>query len=555
MMQLARIYQGRYDPDDDEVYREPAFGKPISYYLDQAVDTRNLANHLIRNQDELNALMATCPDRMHHVFDPGRGIRWHYEQNKPLLDHMCNSSVYWQKFVLCGRLSTTAYYKHENRMLKEYLAACDKSDIEFYIVVPPSSLFYFGSFHEEFNSLFERVKRQKIHGLIMRLHNCIQDLVETQLMTFQYGKKKWHFSLPMVTERICRLVDTYTVGNGPFSPHALDSRERDNGHSALSAPPHHFVPCPTMNRVSNWHDQLVLDHHGDHRQTFRYQYNLIKELYNAALNRSLNPLRADWLQVIAARCDIKDCWAYNPHKCRECSKKMAQAAIVVFCAQGVADANILPYLGAVFRHVRYANWTIAEWARISVYELATILQPCSAQAKKALYLVNFFKYVHEEKPLQTVKGFSCIYGLGKKSACLLLLATTGHPVGIPVDRHLQSAFINLRWVPQDETDCTVMSRMVECWLPKKHWSEINDEIAGIRQLYRDIDTRKTLLQVAKSLTFEHQEILNILVADMRVSANKANPPRDWMLWGVWGGNADLPIIPPEVVGRHILRFL
>jgi endonuclease III len=564
--QLARSYEGKPEPGDDK-WQEEAFGKPISYYLADSRSTKSLCNHLIRNESEWNALTSTVPDRMHHILDPGRP-RWQYLANLPLQEHLCNSSLYWKRFVLrrpspsnSSVYKAPAIYKTEKRIILEYLKVMGKSDISLYVLVPPSSLYYVGTFRDNAwkDQDNDDILKKMLHQLILRLHKCIERHYTKYESIFLYGSgaaaQEWRFCLPEVDKDSCDYVDKHTAGDGQFSPLALERREQNNGHPALSAPLNRSVPWATQRRLDRWTAWLRL---ADHIPRCRYQYKLVKELYQAAQDHSLNPLRADWLQVIPARCE-KDCekdrWRINPPKCRGCSKMMAQAAIVVFCAQGVGDANILPYLGAVFRHPRYANWTVQEWARVCVYELATILKPCSAQGVKAHYLLSFFKYVHEEKPPETVKRFSCIYGLGKKSACLLLSATKGHPVGIPVDRHLQSAFRNLRWAPRDETDCTLMSEMVEFWLPYKHWSEINDEIAGIRQLYRDNSTRKTLLQVGNSLTFEHREILNILVADMRVSANSANPPREHMLWGVWAGNADLPIIPQEVVGDHILPFL
>jgi hypothetical protein len=130
----------------------------------------------------------------------------------------------------------------------------------------------------------------------------------------------------------------------------------------------------------------------------------------------------------------------------------------------------------------------------------------------------------------TVSHLCCFYGIQKKSACLIVSAVTGEPAGIPVDRHLQAAFKNLQWVPTEVKDPTEMSHMVELWLPEDATADVNNEIAGIRQLYQKATTRRKLYRVAEKLGYDHVQILKILVRDISVPWHAIGHPREFWEW-------------------------
>jgi endonuclease III len=76
----------------------------------------------------------------------------------------------------------------------------------------------------------------------------------------------------------------------------------------------------------------------------------------------------------------------------------------------------------------------------------------------------------------------------KKSAVLILQSVYHRPFGIPVDRHLYSAFDNLGWVHTVHCDRRLsendVSYIIEQIIPSDDWHYVNDAIAGLRQLFR-----------------------------------------------------------------------
>jgi hypothetical protein len=96
--------------------------------------------------------------------------------------------------------------------------------------------------------------------------------------------------------------------------------------------------------------------------------------------------------------------------------------MVVFAAQGTSDVNILPALGAAFRHSCYRNYSAREWAKVSVLDLAVIFEPCSKQGISAHLFHFFINHVVRHGPPTTLEDTSC----------LLLNAAFGEISGIPV---------------------------------------------------------------------------------------------------------------------------
>ena len=187
---------------------------------------------------------------------------------------------------------------------------------------------------------------------------------------------------------------------------------------------------------------------------------------------------------------------------------------MIFAAQGVADSNVLPYLGAVFRNVRYKDCGIQEWAMVDIYEIAQILKPCSSHGLKAWYVKLFLQHLSSHRVPYTLGNFVCFFGMRKKSACLFLSAVCGRPFGIPVDRHLKAAFLNFGWVHPNSIDETCMSYQVELWLPMDEIADVNNVLASLRQLYQQTDYRPLLRKLAKRLGPESVEALKVLTSDI-----------------------------------------
>jgi endonuclease III len=528
----------------------------ITEYLKQ-VDVSNVSedkpdkDHLLRvlkssfhNEKEyLEAYNKTCDLEKQQVLvivlNPLRGVKWQYSKNWDLERHVGDCGLYWQHFVLTedglkGR-SVSAYFEHEVGILRDH---CDQtrlwdevtSNIYFYTSFRPRGIKFCCTLTDLENNDVDLPTKRLVHQLFVRLHKSVQRRVNNHKAFFSYGShtlgQDYEFTIPKPDPISIHCVKRHRAPGGRFSPYALADRQRLYGHPALRMEMIERVSAPLYTPAYfEWRDKLSADE--NLTKLFKYQYKLITELEQACDDDHLVPLRGSWEEVFSHRChNIGEVCG----TCRNCDKRFAQAAIVVFAAQGVADSNILCYLGTVFRHWRYQNWGVAEWALVNVYELATILKPCSAQGLKSLYLKHFFQYLSQHQVPRTVPHFCCFYGIQKKSACLLISTTKEEPVGIPVDRHLKAAFRNLGWVPPEVNDPTLMSEMVEIWLPADQTADVNNKIAGIRQLYQKSTTRASLCKTAFNLGEEHYEILKYLVKDISVPWDSLQGPSTWLKW-------------------------
>jgi len=473
------------------------------------------------------------------VLNPLRGVKWQYSKNWDLERHLGESGLYWQHFVLLdnglkGR-SVSAYFEHEVAMLRNHIDQTRRwdqatSNIYFYTSFRPRGIKFFCTLTDLENDDVDLHTKRLVHKLFMRLHRSVTAYVNKHKAYFSYGShtlgQDYEFTLPKPDPISIQCVQRHRAPGGQFSPYALADRQRLFGHPALRMEMIERASEPVYTPAYyEWREKLTADE--NLTKLFKYQYKLIAELAEACDDNHLIPLRGSWEEVFSHRChNIGEVCG----TCRNCDLRFAQAAIVVFAAQGVADSNILCYLGTVFRHARYQNWGVAEWALVNVYELATLLKPCSTQGLKSLYLKHFFQYLSQHQVPRTVQHFCCFYGIQKKSTCLLLSTTKEGPVGIPVDRHLKAAFRNLGWVPPEVNDPTLMSEMVEIWLPMDHNADVNNHIAGIRQLYQKSTTRAFLCKTAFNLGKEHYEILKYLVKDISVPWDSLQGPSPHLKW-------------------------
>jgi endonuclease III len=117
----------------------------------------------------------------------------------------------------------------------------------------------------------------------------------------------------------------------------------------------------------------------------------------------------------------------------------------------------------------------------------------------------------------TLDDCLCFYGMLKKSACLFLGVVFNHSYGIPVDRHLVAAFVNCSWVHpscNNTTDPTLLSDMVECWLPKHETGHINNVVAGVRQLFQNSRFREQIKKIARQCGPKHLVMLEKVTKDL-----------------------------------------
>ena len=379
------------------------------------------------------------------------------------------------------------------------------------------------------------------HKFFMNKHQESQKLARSAQTVYTYGKGQWTvkgthtFSWVLPSTR--KYVGSMRSEGKPFSPTNRSRRSLANGSPGLKSPrkmtsdmiiqhkPQTLTPWQRLGKkppgiaasgISRLHQDWIqsLENNSKMKEIFWEEYRLVKDIVEAAGTRfNLWSLRQFWEMVFTTTCqDTQEpCGT-----CRQCSIRIAQAAIVVYAAQGVADENILPHLGAVFRSPRYEHFGVEEWRLVPVAEVATVLSHCSMQGQNALYIRDFLSEVDTNGVPRTLEDCLSFYGMLKKSACLFLGVVFHQNFGIPVDRHLVAAFINCGWVhPQcnSDTDPTLLSDMVECWLPATEIGKINNVVAGIRQLFQNSRFRAQVKETARVCGPRHLSMLQKITMD------------------------------------------
>eukprot|EP00796_Vickermania_ingenoplastis_P000652 gene653-369_t len=88
---------------------------------------------------------------------------------------------------------------------------------------------------------------------------------------------------------------------------------------------------------------------------------------------------------------------------------------------------------------------------------------------------------YDGAPPVTYEELVLLPGVGPKMAHLFLQAADQHVVGIGVDTHVHRIARRFRWVPATTKTPEDTRKVLESWLPKKHWGTINELIVGLGQ--------------------------------------------------------------------------
>ena len=257
----------------------------------------------------------------------------------------------------------------------------------------------------------------------------------------------------------------------------------------------------------------------DRKKELQHQYKMLAEIESDLRLRGMSSIRHHWQDVFldeTTKCNGSE--GVPCLQCRNCKRKFAQLSLVLVAASGTSDVTILPRWATIFRHPQFKFLSLEEWSCVPLLDLAILFSPCSKQGKCACIAICFLKYwaskdhLPGSQPDISIAEIKCLYYMGKKTACLILLGLTGRNFGIAVDRHLKDAFRSMGWVLKSCRDEEQISLMIEAVLDQSLWGDCNNVVAGLRQLW---DQNKDLmLQVAESKSPKHVAILKKCCLDV-----------------------------------------
>lgn len=117
-------------------------------------------------------------------------------------------------------------------------------------------------------------------------------------------------------------------------------------------------------------------------------------------------------------------------------------------------------------------------------EIEDLIHPVGFYRRKAVYLKKAAEIL--DKKYQgdipdTLQGLCDLPGVGPKMAYLCLQEAWGKNVGIGVDVHVHRISARLGWTPIGTKTPEDTRKILESWLPRDYWREINHLLVGFGQ--------------------------------------------------------------------------
>jgi hypothetical protein len=240
----------------------------------------------------------------------------------------------------------------------------------------------------------------------------------------------------------------------------------------------------------------------DNKQSFMNQYRLLIRLEEKMRERGCISIRSLWLVTFPAKCHKRS----DPTKkytgcgkCDGCFDRFAQVLMCIKSCSGVGDVSTLMHWGALYISKRFRNFKFNDWCDMTHLEYATVANSCSCACMNACYVLPILRKIRAGGRLpSTLEEIIVFYGMGLKSAALIINAVYGVDLGISCDRHLFCVFKKFGWSVWQNNPTRIALAVME-WLDKRHWGRVNDLLAGFQQLLSDDKVRPIIEEEARNL--------------------------------------------------------
>ena len=122
---------------------------------------------------------------------------------------------------------------------------------------------------------------------------------------------------------------------------------------------------------------------------------------------------------------------------------------------------------------------------LGVEELATVFFSASHNILSAHYCKLILDLYKDKDIPRDLESMTCLRGIGKKSALLVLKVALNLVLGIPTDRHVAFGAFALKWTPPNcgkKGNEFETSHHLELWVPPEKLHLVNDKLASVGQL-------------------------------------------------------------------------
>ena len=176
------------------------------------------------------------------------------------------------------------------------------------------------------------------------------------------------------------------------------------------------------------------------------------------------------------------------------SDRAFMCLIVILMSSSTSDRQLSSLVPGLFKlGLTSSKATIEIAKKYGMDALCSVLSPSGRYYDNAERIVNaadYFIYFHHGRisPTISLHELQCIFGIGHKTASIVLSFAFNRHEGIPSDTHVMRCCKVLHWIPSYVTDGLESSLILQSWLPTQYWHILNPVFGAFGQI---LSTKQT----------------------------------------------------------------
>ena len=109
----------------------------------------------------------------------------------------------------------------------------------------------------------------------------------------------------------------------------------------------------------------------------------------------------------------------------------------------------------------------------------------------------------------TIEELTTLPGVGYKTATLVISYSFRRNDGIPSDIHVLKWARHLKWIPPYCQDGSQCSNLLECWIPKQQWQEVNPLFGALGQLLGSKGTKQQVRRCVGDFILKYPTVTDL----------------------------------------------
>ena len=191
--------------------------------------------------------------------------------------------------------------------------------------------------------------------------------------------------------------------------------------------------------------------------------------------------------------------------------------MTICMSSSTSDAQLSSVMPRIFSQGLTSSQAVLDICfRYGVDALCSIISESGLyylNTEKIINAANYFTQRHDGRiPSSiTIEELSNLYGIGYKTAAIVVESSFGRSAGIPSDVNVIRWSEHLGWVPQN-VDGFQCSKYLESWISKDAWTDINPLFGALSQVAvsSDANTLQSLVSQAEIDKLLKEKVLQLL---------------------------------------------